>query len=183
MQNPSGFICRFGQIHQRAGTVSIQLFKANFFRVLTAWTKSVSCGSGLGSCTSFFFEIWNVRFETFHQFATRPFDKRGILITILAIDDNSQPSWYLSRMTRNMPTASRSCFGASASTSIGLSLSLAKNVLNRIEVMLAHVAQTASIIIPVPAERLVDPMRMVWLKRCRPEPEVIIQSRRDWLWY
>ena len=47
--------------------------------------------------------------------------------------------------------------------------------------MLTHVAQAASIIVPVSPEGAVDAVRVVRLVRCGPEPEVVIEFIRDGL--
>ena len=55
-------------------------------------------------------------------------------------------------MRRQVPTASASCGSASISTEIGRLVILVEDVLDGVEIMLAHVAEAAAIIVPVAAE-------------------------------
>src|SRR5690554_6076503 len=45
--------------------------------------------------------------------------------------------------------------------------------------MLPHVSQTSAIIVPIPTEGIMDPVRIVGSVRCRSKPSVIVQI----LWY
>ena len=56
-----------------------------------------------------------------------------------------------------------------------------QEVLDGVEVMLAHIAQAAAVIIPVAAEGLVDAVRVVRLIGGGAEPEIVIQLGRDGL--
>ena len=53
---------------------------------------------------------------------------------------------------------------------------LAEDVLDRVDVVLAHIAQTASVIVPVSAECLMDTVVIVRLVRSRPQPHVIVEA-------
>ena len=53
---------------------------------------------------------------------------------------------------------------------------LAEEILYRVDIVLSHVGQSASVIVPVSAECLVDTVRIVRLVWCRPEPHVIVEA-------
>src|SRR3546814_12535226 len=51
---------------------------------------------------------------------------------------------------------------------------LIQEILNRVDVVLPHVAQSTTVIIPIPPERGVDAMRTVRFIRCRAQPHIEI---------
>ncbi len=57
-----------------------------------------------------------------------------------------------------------------------------KQVLDRIEIMLSHITQSSSVVIPVTSEFGVHPFRIVWFEWSRAEPEIIIQLFRNRHW-
>src|SRR5436190_16151651 len=58
---------------------------------------------------------------------------------------------------------------------------LAKNILDWVQVMLAHVAQPTAIIIPITAKTLVNAMWVIRFHWRWPQPEVVIKFWRNWL--
>ena len=55
----------------------------------------------------------------------------------------------------------------------------AQSILERIDVMLSHVAETAFVIVPIAAETAVDAMRMVRLDGRGAKPHVVVQNFRN----
>ena len=58
---------------------------------------------------------------------------------------------------------------------------LTQQILNRVKIVLTHIGQTTTIIIPISAERLVNTMRVIRFVRSRAEPHVIVQLCRNLL--
>ena len=58
-------------------------------------------------------------------------------------------------------------------------LVLAEDVLDRIEIMLRHIAKPAGIVVPIAAEGRADAMTVVGLPRSRTEPHVIVEAGRQ----
>ena len=56
---------------------------------------------------------------------------------------------------------------------------LTQDVLYRVDVVLAHIAQTTAVVIPITTESGMYTMRVVWLVRSRAQPHVIIQFGRN----
>ena len=61
----------------------------------------------------------------------------------------------------------------------GARIVLAQQILNRVDVMLPHVSQSARIVIPVSAERPVNSMRIVGFVGSRTEPHVVVELGGD----
>src|SRR5664280_616770 len=59
---------------------------------------------------------------------------------------------------------------------------LSEHILNRIKIVLTHIAQATSIIIPIASEFCMYSLRVIRLVWCRTKPEVVIQLRRDRHW-
>jgi hypothetical protein len=57
-----------------------------------------------------------------------------------------------------------------------------KQVLNRIKIMLAHIAQAPSVVIPVSSEFCMNSFWIVWLEWRRTKPEVIVEFSGNRLW-
>ena len=57
----------------------------------------------------------------------------------------------------------------------------AQSILERVDVVLSHVAETAFVIVPIAAEAAVDAMRMVRFHRRGTKPHVIVQNFRNWM--
>ena len=58
---------------------------------------------------------------------------------------------------------------------------LAQDILHGVDVMLAHVSQAAGLIVPVPAEGRMHPVRMIGLVRGGAQPQVVVQFGRNGL--
>jgi hypothetical protein len=56
---------------------------------------------------------------------------------------------------------------------------LSENILYRVDIVLSHISETATVIIPIATESIMSTMSVIWLIRSWSEPEVIVKSRRD----
>ena len=61
----------------------------------------------------------------------------------------------------------------------GRRIVLAENVLHGVEIVLAHIAQTTTVVVPVAAEGLVGTVDVVGLEGSRTEPHVVVKLCRD----
>ena len=112
--------------------------------------------------TELFREIRNIGLEVFGEFALRTGDEGGRGLLVLPVEDDFTAVGIFQRN----PAPGKNGVGI-LRAGIGFDLHralvvLAENVLNRIEVMLPHIAKPAAVVIPVAAKGLVNAMRVVW---------------------
>ena len=102
------------------------------------------------------------------SFPGGPFDERGVGVPVFAVEDDlAAVRVFQADRAASFRRRRDAAAGQSATISTGLVCVFLQEILDGIEVMHAHVAQPAAVVIPVAAERLMDAVGMIGLERAR----------------
>ncbi len=155
--------------------MSVLFVEGEFFPGADRLAESRDPRFGIGKGSDQLAQPGNIRFKPFENLPLGPFDVSGLLVPVFTVEDDLASVGIrigdLSPGTDGIIMLLRGVDFHFHRTGIVL----IQNILNRVDVMLAHVAQTAAVIIPVSPERAVYAVFVVGLHGSRAEPHVIVK--------
>ncbi len=180
-EDAAGLQGGLGEVDEGAGAVAVAFVEGELLARFDGLDEVGELGFGLLEFGEFLLEVRDVGLETFHELAVGAFDEGGLLVAVFAVDDD-----FAAVFIFEADDAEGADGVAILLRGIGFDLDgafvvLAENVLHGIEVMLAHIAEAAAIVVPVAAEGAVDAVGVVGLEGGGAEPEFVIEIRGDGL--
>ena len=170
-------------VDEGAGPECVDFVESEFFSGADGFVEVGDERRGIGEGIDFFSEVGDVGFETRANVALGPFDEGCVFVAVFAVEDD----FAAVRVGVFNSAPGADCVGV---LRVGIDfdgdggfLVLAEDVLNGIEVVLAHIAKASAIVIPVTAEGLMSAVRVVGFFWSGPEPEVVIEVIGNRLFY
>src|SRR5690554_3274663 len=151
------------------------VYALNEIGVLSLWFREIG---------QFLFPVRNITYEILVYIAVRPGDIRRVGFTvittpednlttiIIGVGDGSPCAYRIGMLLRCVHLHFH-----------GAGVVLAQHVLHRVDIVLTHITQATTVIIPVSTEGLMHAVCVVRFVWCRPEPHVIVQLLRNRLWF
>src|SRR5690606_7707354 len=168
-------------IDNGAGAMSVFFIQRKLTPGLDCFHKVCHLGSRVGKLGQLSFHIRNIRLESYIQVTFRAGNVRS-LFGSFPIQNNLTAVFVGIGYFSPSPDSIWVLLGCVHFHLHGAGMVLAQKVLDRIEVMLAHVTQTSAVVIPITTEGAMYPMSVVRSVWSGPQPTVIIQFCGDWLW-
>lgn len=170
-----------GEVHQGAGAVAINLVEGELGAGLHGLNKVGDHGFRILQSLEGLLEVRDVSLHAFEDFALGTGNERGLFVLVFAVQDNLGTVFVFQPDGPEGADRIRILHWGVGLDFHRAFVVLAEDVLHGVEVMLAHVSQSTSIVVPITAEGPVHAVRVVRLVRGRPEPEVVIEFRWDGL--
>ena len=164
-----------GQVHQCAGAVPVALVEGEFFALADGFNEVGHLRLGFGELCQFFVEVRDVGLEALEQFAVRPLEEGGFLVAVFAVENEHGAVGVFHADLAPRQHGVVVLFLAVALDLHRAFVVLTHDVLNRVEVVLAHVAQAAAVVVPVTPEGAVHAVRVVRFERGRAKPHVVVE--------
>ena len=171
-----------GQVHQCAGAMPVGLVESEFFTLADSFNEVGDHRLGVGELRQLLIQVRYVGFKALKQFAVGPLEECGFLVAVFAVENEHSAVGVFHADLAPRQHGVVVLFLAVALDLHRALVVFAHDVLDRVEVVLAHVAQAAAVVVPVTSEGTMHTMRVVRLEWGGAKPHVVVELLGHGLW-